>query len=905
MNGLSYTSTVLLAKAGPDQVVDEGTLVTLDGTASSGPPGSTLTYSWAQTAGPAAILSDIKSAKPSFTGPEVDSAGATLTFELTVSDGATTNIDTVNITVNNVLDLVSYTYSPSYNADGSRYFDIPDDPSLRLEKYTLAAWFKTTKNYASVSIKPLIANKGGFGSDDPGNNLNYGIWVENGATNGNKIGAGFETSAGPDLFVMSTSTYNDGMWHYVVLTYDKSVLRLYIDSVIVASKTTTAVPDTLGNQPLRIGANSWAADRYFTGEIDEVRVWSRAVSNTEVSDQYNQGKFDKNLLLVHMDGVSYSSNYGSTVVTSTDYAPSYKLRGTNYFDVPDSTSLRLQKFSVASWFKTSTAFKSDAVIVNKGGFGPDTKGQNLNYGLWMDSAHKVKGGFEAENGADIFVTSSSGGYNNGVLHYAVVTYDGSRLRLYVDGVEVASKSVSSIPDKTGSQALRIGANSWAADRYFTGEIDEVRVWSRAVSNTEVSDQFNSGIFNTSGQVIYIDTAHVPTANAGSFLVVIENTLAPLDGTASFDPDDTTLTYSWTQLSGSSVTIKDANKATATITGPDVVGEKSLMFQLAVSDGTYSAKDKLMVVAIDAGITNKILKTPDYMNDVAAEIDKATTSVYVAMYFVEPYSTNKAINALDRAVDRGLDVKLIFATQNLELYPDADDKLTARGIPHMNMSNHAKVVVIDKKIAYVGSANWNFNGLQNNWEMTMKTNNAATIAEAYEYVNLMWDQGMKVVRMNDYYYERFVNGGEFYNLLLDNIRNAKTMKVLMFQTTYSYSDQQAVDTKVLNELKSSYQRGAKIQMVLDDPTYDLDTSSVKFLTENNIPHKLDEKNSGYLEKTHAKAFLFDDKILYIGSHNWSRDSLNSAGEASIITRNSQTISDYLTIFNNKWSLAINP
>jgi phosphatidylserine/phosphatidylglycerophosphate/cardiolipin synthase-like enzyme len=111
--------------------------------------------------------------------------------------------------------------------------------------------------------------------------------------------------------------------------------------------------------------------------------------------------------------------------------------------------------------------------------------------------------------------------------------------------------------------------------------------------------------------------------------------------------------------------------------------------------------------------------------------------------------------------------------------------------------------------------------------------------------------------------------------------------------------------VLNELKSSYQRGAKIQMVLDDPTYDLDTSSVKFLTENNIPHKLDEKNSGYLEKTHAKAFLFDDKILYIGSHNWSRDSLNSAGEASIITRNSQTISDYLTIFNNKWSLAINP
>ena len=53
--------------------------------------------------------------------------------------------------------------------------------------------------------------------------------------------------------------------------------------------------------------------------------------------------------------------------------------------------------------------------------------------------------------------------------------------------------------------------------------------------------------------------------------------------------------------------------------------------------------------------------------------------------------------------------------------------------------------------------------------------------------------------------------------------------------------------------------------------------------------------------HVKAFLFDDQVLYIGSHNWSLDSLDSPQEASIITRNPDTISEYLKIFNEKWAL----
>ena len=43
------------------------------------------------------------------------------------------------------------------------------------------------------------------------------------------ISGGFETESGEDFEVNSTAKYNDGKWHYVLLSYDGSLLRLYLD----------------------------------------------------------------------------------------------------------------------------------------------------------------------------------------------------------------------------------------------------------------------------------------------------------------------------------------------------------------------------------------------------------------------------------------------------------------------------------------------------------------------------------------------------------------------------------------------------------------------------------------------------------------------------------------------------
>jgi Tol biopolymer transport system component len=152
MMGVPAANVPPIADAGPDQNVDEGALVTLDGSASSDAEGHALTYVWTQTAGPAVTLSD-SSAHPTFTAPATGSPGDVLVFELVVNDGiGDSAADTVHIHVNNVNQLPVADAGPDQTVDegalvtldGSGSFD-PDGGSLTYQ------WMQTAGPTVALS----------------------------------------------------------------------------------------------------------------------------------------------------------------------------------------------------------------------------------------------------------------------------------------------------------------------------------------------------------------------------------------------------------------------------------------------------------------------------------------------------------------------------------------------------------------------------------------------------------------------------------------------------------------------------------------------------------------------------------------------------------------------------------
>lgn len=129
-------------------------------------------------------------------------------------------------------------------------------------------------------------------------------------------------------------------------------------------------------------------------------------------------------------------------------------------------------------------------------------------------------------------TQSPGVLSSGRWYHVSGTYDGALLKLYVDGVLVASKATS-VNIGVASGQLYIGRDEYAGT-WFGGMIDQVEIYDQALTATEVYDRY---LFNLP-----------PIANAGSDRIEYVGTNSQasivLSGALSSDPEGGALTYVW-------------------------------------------------------------------------------------------------------------------------------------------------------------------------------------------------------------------------------------------------------------------------------------------------------------------------------------------------------------------------
>ncbi|MFX1508469.1 MAG: DUF2341 domain-containing protein, partial [Promethearchaeota archaeon] len=172
------------------------------------------------------------------------------------------------------------------------YLEADDSSSLTIPgSFTVSAWINTNDLPSAGDLRSVVAK--GMPSDNPGENHNYGIMLENAIlTAGQAIEVYYEPSTGwGDVVAASwVTSLSLGQWYHVVGVHDAGAdtLTLFINGIQRAQNTgATATPDT-GNAPLRIADVNvdWATNE-FNGQIDEVRV-SNTVRNTNwIQTEYN------------------------------------------------------------------------------------------------------------------------------------------------------------------------------------------------------------------------------------------------------------------------------------------------------------------------------------------------------------------------------------------------------------------------------------------------------------------------------------------------------------------------------------------------------------------------------------------------------------------------------------------
>lgn len=144
--------------------------------------------------------------------------------------------------------------------------------------------------------------------------------------------------------------------------------------------------------------------------------------------------------------------------------------------------------SFGCWFKFAAAPAANATLMTIGTSGTAHQSLNLYVTTVPNLVVDIGGG-----GASISTAVTAA-----AIHHAVVTWDGTTLTLYLDGVSkgTATPGAQSVP---ATPTLNIGANS-TPGAYWSGQIDEPCVWNAALNSTQVGNIYTAGNTGATGSV---------------------------------------------------------------------------------------------------------------------------------------------------------------------------------------------------------------------------------------------------------------------------------------------------------------------------------------------------------------------------------------------------------------------
>lgn len=390
-----------------------------------------------------------------------------------------------------------------------------------LDSKSFAGWFYIDSTTSNTAWLPLVGEGTSFDS-----NKYSGIFT----SENSKLQCYQSYNSGNSTFyadVTSNAAVPTDQWFYVACTIDKASnsLNLYYNGSLIATRfpESDLSSATFYNptQNTQINSNGTGTIGFtWKGKADDVKVYNRALSQDEITQLYqsslstkvNVSQNDKSVNgLVGLWSFNGQDLSGTTAYDRSGQGNNGTLtngptiiegkvgQALNFDGTNDSVTLADSSAfdfwgtgTVCGWFYTTQNLTGKGMISHTDSVSPGTykwiAGYISSNGGTLSSYVRVGGvAYNASTGP------GTAGYYANAWHHTCLTFDrtlsSGRLKVYVDGAFGNSANAVDGDVDTGDLP-QIG--KWGASNYFPGIIDEIRIYNRALSSSEVLDIYNQG-----------------------------------------------------------------------------------------------------------------------------------------------------------------------------------------------------------------------------------------------------------------------------------------------------------------------------------------------------------------------------------------------------------------------------
>ena len=319
--------------------------------------------------------------------------------------------------------------------------------------------------------------------------------------------------SGTQRTLAGNTVLQNNNWYHLVATYDGSYIRLYVNGNLdnTSDLYSGALNFNTGN--LLFGLWTQSDRRPFDGYLDEIRLYDYALNGSQIKDHYTTLSKYIGLLAywpfddaLNAASYIYSSDLGITPSMRTlslpdmrpidikftkainaegqcpsgsclEFVRDYQSHGIAFLEaLPNINTITLEM-----WIKPKNFITNDYqdLVMKEGFYETKLYDNDVSFGL------KING--------TLYTERYEANLELNKWYLLDFTYDGENMKLYIDGVLKQSwNHPGTISDDTSTPNLTLSYNSSTPIKWYSGLMDELKIYNRALSQAEINNQYNKG-----------------------------------------------------------------------------------------------------------------------------------------------------------------------------------------------------------------------------------------------------------------------------------------------------------------------------------------------------------------------------------------------------------------------------